>query len=354
MQPLFFRAFLLLVSAVALPLAAKAYEFDSVRVTNIRKVFHNGEHNAFTDLAEFDGRYYLAFRSCPDGHMVHPTSSIIVLASNDGTSWQTVHQFSVKHRDTRDPHFLVFKDRLFLYTGTWYSGATTLPREDYDLNKHLGYAAWTDDGISWHSPIMLEGTFGHYIWRAATRGDKAYLCGRRKHEFDPRPRGEGPDVESAMLESDDGLRWTTRALFQENRGDETAFQFEQDGRLLGIARRGSGAAEIVRSGPPYTEWQRTDLDRYIGGPLLVRWGDRWVVGGRRNTSQGPKTSLCWLDGDSLKEFAELPSGGDNSYPGFLAVTDDKAIVSWYSSHEKDSNGKTITAIYLANLERVAH
>lgn len=353
MQRMSLKTFLLLLLAIMFPLKSEAEEFDSVRVTNIRRAFHNGEHNAFTDMVEFQGRYYLAFRSCPDGHMVHPTSSIIVLASDDGTSWQTVHQFSVKHRDTRDPHFLVFKGRLFLYTGTWYSGAKTLAREDYDLNKHLGYAAWTDDGVGWYSPIMLEGTFGHYIWRATAYGDKAYLCGRRKHEFDPRPRGEGSAVESAMLESRDGLRWTTRALFQERDGDETAFQFEHDGRLLGVARRGSRAAEIVRSSPPFTQWQRTDLDRYIGGPMLVRWGDRWVVGGRRNTSQGPKTSLCWLNGDSLEEFAELPSGGDNSYPGFLTLSDDNAMVSWYSSHEKDSNGKTMTAIYLADLERVA-
>jgi len=25
------------------------------------------------------------------------------------------------------------------------------------------------------------------------------------------------------------------------------------------------------------------------------------------------------------------------------------VVSWYSSHEKDKNGKTITAIYMADL-----
>lgn len=28
----------------------------------------------------------------------------------------------------------------------------------------------------------------------------------------------------------------------------------------------------------------------------------------------------------------------------------RAVVSWYSSHEKDGDGKTITAIYMAELE----
>jgi hypothetical protein len=350
---------IVLVSVIAVMLAAAgsfAADADSaklpkVTVMNLRRVFHNGEHNAFTDLARFKGRYYLAFRSCPDGHMVHPTSSIIVLASDDTKDWKQVHRFNVPLRDTRDAHFLVFKDKLFVYTGTWYSGPTTLKREDYDLNKHLGYAGWTDDGAKWHSPIMLEGTFGHYIWRAAAYGDKAYLCGRRNIGFAVGVRGEGRKVESLMLESDDGLIWRKRAVFQEIAGDETAFLFEPDGSVLAIGRRGGGGpAQLLRSKPPYTNWDRKDLDRYIGGPMITKWGDRYVVGGRKQVKGvGPKTSLCWLVGDQLHEFAEFPSGGDNSYPGLLELAPNRALVSYYSSHEKDASGKTITAIYMAEL-----
>ena len=330
--------------------AALGVELPKVRVDSVWRVFHNGEHNAFTDLIRFQGRFYLTFRSCPDGHMVHPTASIIILASDDARQWDQVHRFAVPLRDTRDPHFLAFRDRLFVYTGTWYSGTTTLPREDYDLNKHLGYAAWSEDGATWHSPILLEGTFGHYVWRAATFEGRAYLCGRRKIDFAIAPRGEGRQVESLMLESEDGLIWRKRAVFQEIAGDETAFLFEPDGSVLGIGRRGSGPAQLLRSRPPYTDWDRRDLDRYIGGPLLTKWGNRYLVGGRKTTKEaGPKTSLCWLAGDELHEFAELPSGGDNSYPGFIELAPDRALVSYYSSHERDEAGRPITAIYLAEL-----
>lgn len=44
-----------------------------------------------------------------------------------------------------------------------------------------------------------------------------------------------------------------------------------------------------------------------------------------------------------------PSGGDNSYPGFVALSPTRALVSYYSSHDKDAAGRTITAIYLAEL-----
>jgi hypothetical protein len=52
------------------------------------------------------------------------------------------------------------------------------------MNKMLGFAVSSVDGTKWSEPTMLEGTFGHYIWRAATLDGKAYLCGRRKPGFD--------------------------------------------------------------------------------------------------------------------------------------------------------------------------
>ncbi|MFN9719260.1 MAG: hypothetical protein ACK58L_11225 [Planctomycetota bacterium] len=326
-----------------------------VAVTSIRRAFHNGEHNAFTDLCWFQNKIYLTFRSCPDGHMVHPTSCVMILCSQDkGATWKEVHRFSVKHRDTRDPHFLVFKDRLFVYSGTWYSGATTLPRKDYDLNLHLGYAAWSDDGETWQGPRVMEGTFGHYIWRAASRGDTAYLCGRRKPQFEVLARGEDRNVESLLLESNDGVIWKKCGVFQSSLGDETAFLFEPDGTGLAIARDGDGKeAGLLRSQPPYNEWERISLDRAIGGPLLARWNNRYLVGGRNTINpSSPRTSLCWLNGSEISEFAELPSDGDNSYPGFVQLSEMEGLVSWYSSHETDPTGKTITAIYLANLRLI--
>lgn len=339
-----------ILAGALLGMPVVASEPPGVTVKNVRRIAHNGEHNAFTDLVRFQGKYFLTFRSCPDGHMVHPTASIVILASRDAQAWEPTHRFSVSQRDTRDPHFFLFKEKLFVYTGTWYCGDTSPPYEDYDLNKHLGYAVWSEDGEAWHGPSLLEGTFGHYIWRANAFGGKAYLCGRRKQGFDMQARGEGRRVESALLESDDGLIWRTRALFQEIDGDETAFQFEPDGSIVAIARRGRDAAQLCESRPPYTAWDRRDLDRYIGGPLLVRWAGRYVVGGRKTIGEaGPKTSLCWLVDGTLHEFAELPSAGDNSYPGFIELSPEHALVSWYSSHEKDTDGNPITAIYLADL-----
>lgn len=321
-----------------------ADDIPKVEVSNVRKVFDEGHHNAFTDLTVFNGAFYLAFRTCPDGHGVSPNASVIIMTSKDTVEWTQVHTFNVPKRDTRDPHFLVFNERLFVYTGTWYSGdAPAKSNEDLELNLHLGYAVWSKDGADWSDPTLLDGTFGHYVWRAAAYGKKAFLCGRRKIGFEVGPKGEPDKIESLMLESDDGLIWRKRATFQETMGDETAFLFEHNGDILGVGRR-RGTAQLLRSQPPYEKWQRINLDRHIGGPLIVKWGARTVVGGRHSTENGPKTSMCWLVGNELHEFAELPSGGDNSYPGLVAISPTQAVMSWYSSHEGKSS------IYMANLE----
>ena len=317
----------------------------AVCVRNVRRAYYNGEHNAFTDLCWFQGRIYLTFRSCPDGHMVFPSSTIRVLTSDNlGRDWREVHRFSVGRRDVRDPHFLVFRDKLFVYTGTWYCGDG--PPKQREANRMLGYAAVSADGARWEGPHVLEGTYGHYIWRAAAHGGKAYLCGRRKKDFAELPvtSEEGRRItESAMLESDDGLAWRARAFFQEEWGNETAFQFASDGSVTAVART-VGNAQLCRARPPYRRWTRSDLGRYIGGPLLARWQGRYVVGGRHMTDRQPAvTALYWLEGGQLEEFARLPSGGDNSYPGLVELPSGEALVSWYSSHEKG------TAVYLAQL-----
>ena len=344
--------FTILVSSLLIRDSSFAAPPPVVNVSNIRRVFHNGEHNAFTDLVRFKDQLYLCFRSCPDGHMVFNTASVIIMRSNDeGATWTPVHRFSVKDRDTRDPHFLVFKDRLFVYTGTWWSGPGKIEPKEYDMNKMLGFAVVSDDGTKWGQPTMLESTFGLYIWRAASHDGKAFLCGRRKPGYDIGPKGEGARIQSLMLESDDGLVWKKRAYFNETNGDETAFLFERDGSVLAIGRNGSGKeAFLLRSKPPYTEWNRQQFDRAVGGPLVAQWGEQVLVGGRHTTNErGAKTSLCWLVGEQLHEFAELPSGGDNSYPGFVELSPTKGLISWYSSHEKDDASKTITAVYMAEL-----
>jgi hypothetical protein len=180
----------------------------------------------------------------------------------------------------------------------------------------------------------------------------AYLCGRRRHHFLPMSEGgENRElIEAVLLESDDGFVWRYRNLFTEEYGDETAFLFEDDGSITALVRgHGSCQARICRSKPPYDDWSRFELDRNVGGPLLVRWGKGYLIGGRKTIEPDkPRTTLYWLVNDRLQETVELPSDGDNSYPGFVEMGEDRALLSYYSSHEGPGRSEA-SSIYLADL-----
>lgn len=323
----------------------------TIRLTALRQVYNDGNHNAFTDLCRFGDHYYLAFRSCPEGHMIFASSRIVVLRSRDAQAWTEVYSFSVPARDVRDPHFLSFQNKLFVYSGTW----PVDPNDSrfMDQNNHLGFGVWSADGANWSAPEVLAGTHGYYIWRAATSGGLAYLNGRCIRAFvTPRDNAhERALMQSWLLQSADGLSWTPVGAFQKEYGDETAFLFEPDGAITAIARAEAGLpAQLCRARPPYQTWTRTTLDRAVGGPLLARWGERYLVGGRKTLDRSrPVTALYWLINDELVEALELPSGGDTSYPGFVAVAPDRALLSYYSSHEGSGTSLAPCHIYLAEL-----
>lgn len=322
----------------------------SISIISIRKIFNDGNHNAFTDLCNFEDRYYLTFRSCPDGHMIFATSKIVVMASHNGQDWEVVHAFGVPKRDVRDPHFLVFQGKLIVYTGTWW--VDTTEAKELDVNDHLGFCVWSKDGKMWHGPRMLDGTHGYYIWRAATHDGVAYLNGRRVRDFESVPgRAEPAEyMESWLLHSPDGFTWAPLGLMQPTLGDETALLVEEDGSMLAVARAAGRPAQLCRAKPPYNQWTRVELDRHVGGPLLTKWGNHYLVGGRKSLGGAPAvTSLYELIGDQLQEIAEFPSGGDNSYSGFVELSPTEGLPSYYSSHEGSGTSLAPSAIYLVKL-----
>jgi hypothetical protein len=324
-----------------------------LRVTNVRRITEDSNHNAFTDLCRFGNKFYLTFRCCPDGHGISATASVVVMRSDDAVVWTEMSRFSIPDRDTRDPHFLVFGEKLFVYSGTWIATADGIIRRD--LNDHIGYAISSDDGENWSDPVCLESTKSHYIWRAAEYDGIAYLNGRRKSDFISMPRKESEWAvqESILLSSSDGILFEDAGCFMDSYGDETAFVFGENGAITALARfrDWSQPAYICRAEPPYEKWERSQLDRNIGGPLLAKWGNFLLAGGRRSlTEEDPTAVLYWVDEERLVEAAELPSSGDCSYPGFVEIDPQHALVSYYSSHEGTGSPLYPASIYLADLE----
>jgi len=316
--------------------------------SGLKCVHGDGAHNAFTDMISFNGNIFLAFRSAAEHNITANSKIVILKSSNDGASWGKVHEFKLPggKQDPRDPHLVVFKGKLILYTAAWRADISP------DITDMVGFAVSTTDGKTWTRPVECPGTKGYYIWRAATNpaNGRVFLTGRRRKNF-AKGSAEAPEhlIEAAVLTSEDGLSFEFFGCATTSYGDETAIMFEEDGTMLALVRgAGDGASYVARASPPYAaeqDWTRVKTPTPVGGPLLFKWGEDYMVAGRCYAS-GETTGVWSLSKTGqLTKLLGLPSGGDTSYPGFVPLNEKEGLMSYYSSHEG------ATKIYVAKITK---
>jgi hypothetical protein len=224
----------------------------------------------------------------------------------------------------------------------------------YQGTKRLGIesrvAFSRSDGARFDAPVrvvfpreMISGA--DWLWRITWHEGQAWGCVQQLAEKTP------GKVERSLrlVRSRDGVHFEEVARLAVDAPSETTLRFLDDGTLVAMIRC-EGNPKIGRIGtsrPPYQDWKFVDAQRRFGGPNLVRLDDgRWLAGSRAYLADGAKTQLWWLDIEAgqCHDLLTLPSGGDNSYPGFAVDKPaGRVYVSYYSSHE----GKA--AIYLATL-----
>jgi len=310
-----------------------------MRIVEVRKVFDDGRHNAFTDLIWWRGELYLTFRSATD-HMSRD-GCIRILRSPDSGAWEPAAILNTEC-DDRDPKFLATPERLFLYSPGW------LPGEGHETElRRATVVANTDDGASWSDfePCVEPNVT---FWRPRTFGGAHYVAA-----YSSAPRRE--DMASwrvQLLRSRDGLTWEEVSVIHPGHGaNETSLSFAPDGTLTALVRRGEqpGLPAICRARPPYEEWQCASAQRFLQGPMLERIGQRMLVVGRCREGGEVRTGLFWLRDTRLDLIGLLPSGGDTSYAALAPGGEGRWLLSYYSSHEYDTGSRGPAAIYLATL-----
>ena len=143
--------------------------------------------------------------------------------------------------------------------------------------------------------------------------------------------------------------WTEAAKLQvPDRPNETTVRFLANGDAMMLIRRETGdkQAWIGTAKAPYRDWKFTPAGFQIGGPNFIELPDGTIIGGGRDYRHSPKntTMIGTLTPSAFSPSLNLPSAGDNSYPGFVWFKD-RLWTSYYSTHE----GKT--SIYLAKIAR---
>jgi hypothetical protein len=209
------------------------------------------------------------------------------------------------------------------------------------MNQHLGYATCSADGVHWGAPRMLEGTYGHYIWRASPTPTRLPLRApqtrihRNRHarRTGRRRRIRSPKAPMASLPR---RRTLPGELRQRNRIPLRAQ------RPSPSPAAEATATPSLRSAPPISPGA-SDLGRYIGGPLLAR--HYWLAAGNRPqpahapSSPGSPTT-------SLKTCSNSPAAITPTRLRRAQPHPRLALLLLHPRNRPDS--KSFTAIYMAD------
>jgi len=310
----------------------------AIDIVEVKKIWDQGQHNAFTDLVRWYDAFYCAFRE-GRGH-ASTDGRIRILESEDANTWTSVALISLEGFDLRDAHLSATPDgRLMLLGGA-------APRKKDNQSAPTGtFVSFSKDGKQWTQPqIVVEP--GRWLWCVTWHKGKAYGVSYTA--------GKGSDRYLELLVSDDGIHYEPHVprLFEQGHPTEVTLRFDADGTCYALVRRDRrgddpSSAMLGISKPDYKQWQWKDLGAEFngfGGPNFIQIpGGHWLAAGRMH-DDGAHTALCYLNVENgvMTKLMKLPSGGDTSYPG-MVWHNGILYISYYSSHENKTN------IYLAKL-----
>lgn len=310
---------------------------------SVEQIWSNGSHCAFTSIEQFNGRYYCTFREGAS-HIFdskgNAEGKIRILASDDGQKWESVAFIGKKGFDLRDPKLSITPEGklMVIVGGSIYRNKV--------LEGCIPHVIFSKDGkkFSTPKPIELDKKMhtGHdWLWRVTWHEGVGYGVSYSK--------ASNNEIIIHLLKTTDGVKFDLITSFKhDGYPNEATIRFLPDGRMAIMLRRDAGDCKAMwgLANAPYTEWKWQKMEFRLGGPdFIVLDNDHLVAGGRTHyVPSAAKTTL--FRGKSNGRFEEiitLPSGGDNSYPGFLIVGNE-LWVSYYSTHETKN-----ASIYLAKI-----
>lgn len=307
----------ILKAAIIVAIMSSAAEAQSVRTS---RVYDSARHAGFTDLVSFNGSYFLSFREA-DSHRSRD-GSLVILESHDLETWEVKSRILIPGRDLRDPKFHIYGENLVLSAFDGVGQVTMI---------------WRHDGGSWEQPTVLNSHQGFWIWRMTNISGPLFGIGYYVG-------GGIPAYFSRLYRSGDGTTFQVLKDTLRNGTNEGTIRMTRSGLVCALLRREDGGSYFGISTIEMATWLWYDLGIPFGGPnFIITETDRIIAAGRTGNGTGVFEIELTPVGPRIIPLTVLPSGGDHGYPGLL-LKDGTLVVSYYSSHEDESN------IYLSQME----
>lgn len=302
------------------------------------------------DLVRVETSIFMSFRNAPS-HFASPNTKLYVMRSDDnGNSWKEELCISIG-RDLREPRFLYFKNRLFLY---FYTGGTD------PLRFEPGYIHYCErlEDSHWTEPQKIYQP-GYVVWRIRTLGEHAYMSVYYGLDI----YGKGDRGDARFLISSDGILW--KPISEEPQIDrvgaeEAEFVFDDKGGLVALVRLEVGGGALVCRAPADKIhcWECKFTPYKVDSSLMFTHKGRFFVIGRRNvagrSARGggifpeniwnawnmvfysltrKRTCLYEINPNTLELYplVDLPSKGDTAFAGIVPLSEDTYYLVNYSS-----------------------
>jgi len=312
----------------------------NAKLLSVNKIWGEARHSAFPDLIRFNHTWFSVFRES-DKHVHGKNGVIHLIASPEGTTWESVGVFEEEGVDLRDPKLCLTSDhRLMLhFEGVVYQNKKYVSRQPR--------VVFSKDGFTWGEVTTILEPH-EWLWRVTWHAGSAYGVSYRSSN----PSEKTAEWHLSLFASPDGIHYErTKQLEVKGFPNETTLRFLPNGRMIALVRREKkydNKAMLGYSDYPYAAWTWLKFKKHLGGPnFLILPSGKMIAGGRLKirTPYGvhDKTVIALMDDNRLDPLLILPSAGDSSYPG-MVFEDSVLWVCYYSSHEKT------TSIYLAKIE----
>lgn len=247
------------------------------------------------DVARFDGRLFLAWRTAPTHFASEDTVMYVVSSDDDGETWAWEATVALG-TDVREPNFVAIGDTLHLLFAVL--GDNPLDFEPQGTRRITRTAPG-----DWTAPVEAL-PVGFIPWRVKAIDGRTHLVGYTGGENIYEPGGA--PIEVHWLVTDDAVTWEAavpgQPIVHVGGGSETDLVILDDGSLVAVMRNEAGdddgfGSKVCRApADDLGDWEcAPDPKKYDSPLLFVEGGAVWLVG-RRNVTD---TGAFDLDRDDL-------------------------------------------------------
>jgi len=310
------------------------------------------------DVADHDGRLFLAFRTAPN-HFANADAHLYVVSTLDEQRWDFEADFTLG-TDLREPRLLAWNGRLYLYFSVLGDNPMAFEPQGIRVTERTAAGRWTEPVATWEDEFIL--------WRARVLDGKPEIFGYRGGA--DLYSGDLATIEVHWLTTTDGVTLTPRipgqAAVLTGGVSETDAAFAPDGAVIAVSRvegadgRGFGS-RICRGEPDALgNWTCVSDPKKYDSPLVFADRGRVLLIGRRNVTETgeydlqqtnlplqkqwlnnelaywetPKRCALWqVDPQTLEVswLLDLPSLGDTCFASAVSRGPGRYVVYNYSS-----------------------